>query len=344
MAVNGARAGRKTGPSIMDVARLAGVSGQTVSRVTNGADSVRPETRDRVLRAMDQLGYSPNHAARALRHGRFGSIGLLAHRFDRTGEAMMTDAVLRAAAVRDLSVTLVSVYAATADGWSPAARRMQHQTVDGLIIIRSEGASTLPLSLPAGMPVAVADSRVRGIYPTVVADEIGAVRAAVDHLLDLGHRTVHHISGPEDSEPARVRRSGWELRLAERGVPIPPVAVGDWTAESGYRAGTILAADPEVTAILCANDETALGVLHALRAAGRHVPNDVSVVGYDGIALSAHSDPPLTTIYQDFTTMGTELVRLVVDQIDSHAYSDAPNVIVPSHLVVRESTAPPKRI
>ncbi len=339
VAVNGERSARAKGPSILDVARLAGVSGQTVSRVSNQPEAVKPETRDRVRRAMDQLGYSPNHAARALRHGRFGSIGLLAHRFDRTGEALMTDAVLRAAARHDLSVTLVSIYDATADSWSPAARRMQHQTIDGLIIIRSEGASTAPLSLPAGMPVAVADARVGGIYPCVVADEIGAVRKAVDHLLDLGHRTVHHVSGPVDSEPARVRMHGWQARLSERGISAPEPVVGDWTAEGGYHAGAALASDPEVTAIFCANDETAIGVMHALREAGRSVPDDVSVVGYDDIILGAHTEPALTTIHQDFTTMGTELVRLVVEQIDG-SLGGAPHVIVPSDLVVRASTGP----
>lgn len=342
VALNGGRNGRKTGPSIMDVARLANVSGQTVSRVVNQPEVVKPATRERVERAMHQLGYSPNRAAQALRHGRYGTIGLLAHRFDRTGEAMMTDAVLRAAALEDLSVTLVSVYAAKADGWEPAARRMQHQTVDGLIIIRSEGASTAPLALPRGLPIVISDSRVRGTYPCVVSDEVGAVRAAVDHLIGLGHATVHHVTGPLDSEPARLRLEAWRRRLEELGRPVPEPVVGDWTAYAGHRVSAGIATDPSVTAVLCANDDTAFGVMQAIHEAGRSVPDDVSVVGFDGIALSSFASPPLTTVVQDFTRMGTELVRLLVEHIEDPDRVDAPHVIVPTQFVVRASTAPPR--
>ncbi|WP_084079526.1 LacI family DNA-binding transcriptional regulator [Demequina sp. NBRC 110057] len=339
---NDARGGHTRGPSIRDVARLAEVSAQTVSRVSTGSDAVRQETRDRVLRAMEQLGYSPNHAARALRDGRFGSIGLLAHRFDRTGESMITDAVLRAAQAEGYGVTLVTVQDAAHDGWTPAANRLRHQTVDGLIIIRSEGHSTEQLALPTGMPVAVSDSRVHGVYPCVVSDELNSSRMAVDHLLSLGHRTVHYVAGPEDSEPARLRRAGWRTGLVQAGAEVPEPHVGDWTADSGYTAGTALAADPEVTAIACANDETAFGVLAALHEAGRRVPEDVSVIGFDDVSLSRFTQPPLTTVKQHFTTIGTQLFRLVMDQIGTPRTAEIPDVTVPTELVLRASTAPPR--
>ncbi len=343
VAINEARTGRRNGPSIMDVARLAGVSGQTVSRVSNQPELVKPATRERVLHAMEKLGYSPNRAARALRDGVYGSIGLLAHRFDRTGEAMTTDAVLRAAETRDLSVTLVSVHEPESEGWAPAAKRLQHQTVDGLIILRSEGDSTEPLALPPRFPVVVSDSRENGQYPSVINDEPIGVRAAVDHLLDLGHRTVHHISGPTDSEPARVRATAWRNRLVAKGVPVVEPIVGDWTADAGYRIGQQIADDPEVTAVLCANDHTAFGLLHALHERGIDVPGDVSVIGFDGISLAAHATPPLTTVRQDFTTMGTELVHLLVDQMNGATTRKHPHVAVPTELVVRESTGPMRR-
>ncbi|WP_202965767.1 LacI family DNA-binding transcriptional regulator [Demequina lutea] len=341
MAYTARRSSQRSGPSIVDVARLAGVSGQTVSRVSNQPDAVKPATRDRVLIAMEQLGYSPNLAARALRHGRYGTIGLLAHRFDRTGEAATTDAVLRAAAENDLTVTILTVPSTDADGWTPAAKRLQHQATDGLIVIRNELESVKRLTFPAGFPVVVSDHRMEGVLPCVVADEIAATRAAVDYLMDLGHRTVHHVAGPQDSEPARRREIGWRARLRERGAIAYEPLPGDWTAESGFRAGRTLAANPEVTAVFCANDEMAFGVLHALHDMGRRVPGDVSVIGFDGIPLGVHSYPPLTTLKQDFRTIGAELVRLLVDQINNENADHAPHVIVPIELVVRKSTAPP---
>ncbi|WP_296665636.1 LacI family DNA-binding transcriptional regulator, partial [Demequina sp.] len=341
MAAKPAQRGRKTGPTIADVARLAGVSAQTVSRTSTGAEAVRPETRERVLTAMEQLGYSPNRAARALRNGRYGTIGLIARRFDRTGEARTTDALLRAAEAADYGVSLLTVPGAASGGWEPAARRLHHQSVDGLVIIRAEGAAD-EIPLPARMPVAVSDSRASGRYPSVVSDEYTGMRLAVDHLLKLGHRTVHHIAGPPGSEPARLRALAWRSRLEESGIVAPEPFPGDWTAESGYRAGAMIAADPRVTAVACANDETALGLRMALHEAGRRVPEDVSVVGFDDISLSRFSVPPLTTIRQDFEQTGKELVRLLLEQIEGVPQVDVPHVVLPTELVVRGTTAPPR--
>ncbi len=314
---------------------------QTVSRVSIQPDAVKPTTRDRVLEAMEQLGYSPNLAARALRHGHYGTIGLLAHRFDRTGEAATTDAVLRAAAEHDLTVNIMTVPTTDADEWTPAAKRLQHQATDGLIVIRNELDSPKKFAFPAGFPVAVSGLHMEGVLPCVDADEVGAARAAVDYLMDLGHRTVHHVAGPTDSEPARRREIAWRARLSERGAIAHGPLTGDWSAESGFRAGLRLAADQAVTAVFCANDEMAFGVMHALHDAGRRVPEDVSVIGFDGIPLGAHSLPPLTTLKQDFRTIGAELVRLLVDRINNPNGDHPPHVTVPIELVVRKSTAPP---
>ena len=341
MAAMTGRGRRKVGPSIEDVAKLAGVSAQTVSRVSTGADVVRPATRERVLRAMQQLGYTPNRAARALRNGTYGAIGLVAHRFGRTGEALTTEAVVRAAEAEDYSVTLLTVRDPIAEGWEPAAHRLPHQAIDGLIIIRAEGATAESLALPRGMPVAVADSRFSGHYPSVVADQVQGSRDATQHLLDLGHRTVHHLAGPEGSGPARVRAAAWQRCLEEAGIQPPPLRRGDWTASSGYQVGRELAADPAVTAIFSANDDMSFGLIRALHEAGRRVPDDVSVVGFDAIELSGFSSPPLTTVRQDFDQIGVELVRLVLGQVRHGADAVHDRVLVPTSLVVRSSTAPP---
>ncbi len=335
---------RRRGPSIEDVARLAGVSAQTVSRVSTGAARVSPQTRARVTVAMDQLGYSPNHAARALRNGAFGTIGLLAHRFERTGEALTTEGVIEAARAHGYAVTLVDVRHAGADDWETAAHLLTHQSIDGLVIIRAEEATPESLTLPAGLPVVVSDSRLVGHYPVaVVADQVQGTIAAVQHLLGLGHATVHHLAGPDDSEPANVRLASWHRCLEGSGIAPPPVLRGDWTAASGYRLGRSIAADPTVTAVYCANDEMAFGLMRALYEGGRRVPDDVSVVGFDDIALSEFSFPPLTTVRQDFHKIGNELVRLLFEQMRAEGRPVHQRVAVPTELVVRGTTAPPAR-
>lgn len=340
MATTTGRGRPKTGPSIEDVARLAGVSAQTVSRVSTGANPVRPATRERVLLAMGQLGYSPNHAARALRSGSFGTIGLVAHRFGRTGEALTTEAVLEAAEAEDYSVTLLTVRDPEVEGWEPAAHRLSHQAIDGLIIMRAERATPESLSLPAGMAVAVSDSRLVGHYPAVAADQVQGSTEAIRHLLELGHRNIHHVAGPVTSEPARVRAATWQRCLEGAGIRPPQLWRGDWSARSGYAMGQEIALDPAITAVYSANDEMAFGVMRALHEQGRRVPEDVSIVGFDGIALSEFSSPPLTTVRQDFHRMGYELVRLVLEQIRTTATIPRDRVLIPTELVVRGTTAP----
>jgi DNA-binding LacI/PurR family transcriptional regulator len=333
---------RSRGPSIEDVAGLAGVSAQTVSRVANEADNVRPATRERVLQAMDRLGYTPNRAARALRNGAFGSIGLIARTFARTGEALTTQSVVEAAEAEGYSVTLLAVQEPEANGWRHAVQRLSHQAVDGLIIIRAEETTPESFLLPTGMPVSVSDSRFIGYYPDVGADQVQGTRDAVEHLLGLGHRTVHHLAGPADSEPAMTRNATWHRTLESAGINPPAVWRGDWTAQSGYEAGRDIVADPSVTAVYVANDDMALGLLSAAHEAGRRVPEDLSIVGFDDIDLSRFAHPPLTTVRQDFGRAGRELVRLVLQQVTEPGtvrYDE--RVLLPTTLVIRGSTAPP---
>ncbi len=333
--------GRGGRASIGDVARLAGVSLQTVSRVSNGSTAVRAGTRTRVLEAMASLGYAPNHAARALRYGSFQAIGVVAHRLARTGETRTVEAVVEAARREGFTVSLVDVVTPSPDDVSDAVQRLENQAVDGLVVIRAETATPETLALPEHLPVVVADSRFVGRHAAVGADERGGARAAVDHLVGLGHRRVHHLAGPDGSVPARLRSDGWRAACAAAGVAAPEPIAGDWTAESGYVAGRVLAADPEVSAVFCANDEMAVGVVRALFEAGRRVPDDVSVVGFDDIPLAGYLWPPLTTVVHDFERVGAALVELLVRQIRERTDLSAERVVVPAPLVVRASTAPP---
>lgn len=331
----------RTGPSIADVAELAGVSSQTVSRVSTGADNVRPATRDRVLAAMEQLGYFPNHAARALRYGSFGTIGMIAHRLARTGESRTVEAVVEAARAEGYTVSLVDLQHPGSDDVTAAVARLSHQSIDGLVIIRAETATPVTLALPPRMPVVVSDSRFIGHHPAVGADQATGTHLAVQHLLDLGHRTVHHVAGPDDSAPAQMRIDAWAQHLVGAGRPVPEVLRGDWSARSGYEVGHRLADDPDATAVYCANDEMAAGLVRALNERGRRVPEDISVVGFDDIPLAEFLWPPLTTVQQDFHLMGIRLVELLLRQIRGETLTDS-RVVVPTRLVVRGSTGAPR--
>ena len=232
-----------------DVARLAGVSAQTVSRVAAGSEHVRPDTRERVLRAMNQLGYSPNRAAQALRRGSFKTIGVLTQQIQRTGEALTTAGVLEAATAADYAVNLVQVEHPASNDLREAVYRLSHQAIDGLVVVQAGRAGREQLVLPPSMPVAVSDSTLVDYYPSASADQVGGVRDAVGHLLGLGHRTVHHVCGPEDSQSSLIRRATWARCLQEAGREVPEPVPGDWEAAAGYEAGLRLSADPEATAV-----------------------------------------------------------------------------------------------
>jgi DNA-binding LacI/PurR family transcriptional regulator len=338
---SGKRTRSKSKPSMFDVAVRAGVSAQTVSRVSMGATNVRPATRDKVLAAMSELGYSPNSAARALRYGTFQTIGVITHKFSRTGESRTVEAIVEAARSAQYTVTLVDVESPVSTEVSDAVTRLSNQSIDGLVIIRAESVTPAMLSIPAGLPVVVSDSRFVGHHPAVGADQLEGSRRAVEHLLGLGHRTVHHVAGPDSSGPSQLRIDGWRAALDQAERPAPPIIRGDWTGRSGYEAGKRIARDTDATAVFCANDEMAIGVMHALHEAGRRIPADVSVAGFDDIALAADVWPPLTTVRQDFAQIGERLLELLLRQIRNGERLEDVHETVPVELVVRESTAPP---
>ncbi|SEJ62908.1 transcriptional regulator, LacI family [Demequina mangrovi] len=324
-----------------DVARLAGVSGQTVSRVANGSSHVSAGTRRRVLDAMDAVGYTPNTAARALRSGSFDTLGVIAHRLARTGESRIVEAVVQAARDAGHTVTLLDIDSTEHEDVSEAASRLSHQAIDGLIIIRAEIEDVGRLALPSGLPVVVADATFGGRLPMVGADHAQGAREAVRHLLDLGHRAVHHLAGPEDSIPARARLTAWRAVLLEHGIEPPAPVRGDWSAASGHAAASRLLGEPGATAVFCANDEMAAGLLLACAEAGLSVPRDLSVVGFDDIPLAGYLHPPLTTVRQPFDDVGRRLVSTVLSRI-AGASQPTGTELVPCELVERSSTAPPR--
>ncbi len=337
------RVSRRRETSMADVARAAGVSGQTVSRVANGRENVDPVTRDRVIAAMRQLGYRPNSAARALRSGRFRSIGVIMFSLSSYGNMRTLDAIASEAAGAGYSLALIPLESATQSDVSGAFDRLGEHTVDGVIIlIERHQLHEAEIALPTGLPVVVVDSSARYAYPVVDTDQAQGATLATEHLLDLGHQTVWHISGPRESYSAERRRDAWEVALRERGASAPEVLVGDWTAESGYELGVQLARRSEVTAVFVANDHMALGVMRALHEAGRAVPAGVSVVGFDDVPEAANFWPPLTTVRQRFDRVGKSAMQALIAEIEGESPSG--RALVPTELVVRSSTGGPPRV
>ncbi|MFE0798815.1 LacI family DNA-binding transcriptional regulator [Streptomyces sp. NPDC058812] len=326
-----------------DVAQLAGVSSQTVSRVSNGFPGVNEQTRRQVLTAMKELGYRPNSAARALKRGEFRTIGVITFTLATTGNVRTLEAIATSAAQEGYAVTLLPVAVPTQDEVRGAFSRLGELAVDAVIVIMEVHLlDAAQLSLPPHVKVVVADSDAGDRFTVVDTDQAGGTRDAVRHLLELGHRTVWHLAGPEESFAAQRRTDAWRTELESAGRKPPPLVRGDWSAESGYRAGLHLAEQQDCTAVFAANDQMALGLLRALHERGRRVPEDVSVVGFDDIPEAGSFLPPLTTVHQDFAEVGRRCVEGVLHQVRQNDPEHGTR-LVPTQLVVRKSTAPPPR-
>jgi DNA-binding LacI/PurR family transcriptional regulator len=326
-----------------DVARVAGVSAQTVSRVSNGMDNVDSSTRDRVVTAMQTLGYRPNSAARALKTGRFRSIGVITFTLSTFGNMRTLDAIATASAEAGYSITLSPVAIPTQGEVAVAFNRLSEQAVDGVVIIfEAHVLDRADITLPTGLPMVIVDSNAGGHYSVVDTDQTEGARLATQHLLDLGHENVWHISGPETSFSASRRTASWRATLEAAGVTPPQYLVGDWSAQSGYEHGLALAKRDEVTAIFASNDQMALGVMRAMHENGRSIPSTLSIVGFDDMQEADSFWPPLTTIHQDFSEVGRLCIEKLLTQIESPNQS-AGTTIVPTHLVLRASTASPQR-
>jgi DNA-binding LacI/PurR family transcriptional regulator len=326
-----------------DVARLAGVSHQTVSRVLNNHPSVRDETRQRVLRAIQQLDYRPNALARGLAGRRLRVIGVVSFDTILYGPAATLLAVERAARHAGYGITIVTLEELDPVSVADAVNRLAEQAVAGVVIIAPLLTAAAAVNrLPTGVPAVVVESDASGNLPTFSVDQVAGARLAVEHLLGLGHRTVWHVSGPRDWLEARDRVDGWRqvLEVAERRVP--PAIEGDWSPRSGYDAGRRLADRSDVTAVFCANDQQALGMLRALRECGVSVPEDVSVVGFDDIPEAEYLSPPLTTVRQDFDEVGRRCLAALLELLDADRTPvPASQPRVAPTLVIRASTAPP---
>jgi DNA-binding LacI/PurR family transcriptional regulator len=332
---------RLRAPVMSDVGRLAGVSHQTVSRVINGSPHVRPQTRARVMAAMQELGYRPNPVARALVTGRSKTLGVVS--FDTTlyGPASTLFGIERAAHEAGYFMIVASLETLSRASVLDAVDRLRRQGVDGILVIAPHAeASDALLDAPSDVPLVAAEAGPAHGAAVVAVDQVAGATSATRHLLELGHRTVWHIGGPADWIESARRCEGWRATLEQAGAEVPEPLVGDWSPRAGYELGRRLSGDPDVTAVFVANDQMALGLLRAMHEAGRAVPGELSVVGFDDIPEAAYFLPPLTTVRQDFIEMGRRSLRMLLRTIETGRRASAES-LVPPELVVRASTGPP---
>jgi DNA-binding LacI/PurR family transcriptional regulator len=334
---SGMRARRRL-PVMADVAKLAGVSHQTVSRVLNGSVHVRPETRERVEAAMRHLDYRPNSVARALVTGRSRLLGVVS--FDTTlyGPASTLVGIERAAHAEGYFTSNVSLESLNRASVLSAVERLRGQGVDGILVIApQEAAAEAVLHVPGDLPLVAVEAGPEEAVPVVAVDQFAGAASATRHLLELGHGTVWHVAGPPDWLEAQQRIDGWRSTLDRAGADVPPHLVGDWSARSGYEAGRRLMTVPNVTAVFVGNDQMTLGLLRSLHEAGRAVPRDISVVGFDDIPEAPYFTPPLTTVRQDFAAVGRRSVLRLLSEMESGVRSSVRETVAPE-LVVRAST------
>ncbi|GAA1981798.1 LacI family DNA-binding transcriptional regulator [Isoptericola halotolerans] len=327
---------------LSDVAERAGVSVSTVSRVLTGRTPVSQKLRDRVESAVAELGYRPNAAAQTLVSGRRSTVAVLARNTLRYGYAATLQGIEEAARAEGFVVTIGVIESEDPGAMKSAIDLVLSQPLAGAIVVEFDtlGIATLD-ALPASLPVvAAAGARRRaGSRPHAFLDDEAGGREATQYLLSLGHRTVHHVAIPATRERAG-RSWGWRSAMNDAGVPLPPMIQASYDPDSGYEAGRELAKDPSVTAVLCGNDELAIGVVRALAEAGRGVPGDVSVVGFDDQPFARMWMPALTTVAQDFPELGRRTFGLLSQWLGTGTKPRSSSA--KPRLVVRDSTAPPR--
>ena len=326
-------------PTLEEVAARAGVGRGTVSRVVNGSPQVSERTRIRVMRAVDELGYVPNMAARALVTKRTGAIALVISEPEERifGEPFFAGVVRGiTTVVGEASRQLVLALVQTREQVDRLDTYLTRQHVDGVLVLSAHDADTLPSRLQGrGLPVVLCGRPGRGGAMSYVdVDNTGGARDAVSHLVANGHRRVALIAGPQDMIAGRDRLDGYRLALTEAGRQVEDslVEVGDFSEASGAAAmRALLDRCPDIDAVFAASDPMALGALRALREAGRKVPDDVALVGFDDGPLAAVSDPPLTTVHQPMERLGREMATMLLAQISNGS------VVAPEHLVLDTS-------
>jgi DNA-binding LacI/PurR family transcriptional regulator len=337
---------RQQASSIWDVARAAGVSHQTVSRVINDKPDVKAETRALVLRTINDLGFTPNRTAQALAGGPVRAVTVLTAVTASYGYASVLRGIEEAARTAGFAVGISVLEPESARSAQEVMERLAHGRAAIVIAFEAAGARALE-ALPAEYPVVgVVERPDLGYLPEgrtqIWIDDREAASRATRHLLGLGHATVHYLAIPSSTHILSQRSRGWRDALTDEGRLVPPTREAGWTPRSGYLAARELVADRSVTAILAGNDDVALGVLRAAREAGRDVPGDLSVIGFDDAPQSAYLAPALTSVRLDFEGLGRAAFDLLGNLLDPRS-TRVPRTWDEPELILRESSGPAPR-
>lgn len=331
--------------SMMDVAARAGVSQKTVSRVVNGEPHVRPEVRERVRHAIDELEFRPNAAARTLVTRRTRRIGVVALGTSFHGPTSALAALESVARAGSYSLSVHRTDSTSREEIQTALDTLLGEGVEGIVLSEPMHLEGPPLRIRADVAVLTLGARGLTSRPdelVVGTDEEDGGRIATEHLVALGHETVHHLAGPQGWISSRLRREGWESVLRQQGARVPEPVAGDWSPRSGYEAmRRLLGNDDRPTAVFVANDQMAIGAIAAIQAAGLCVPEDVSIVGFDDIDVAEFLPTPLTTLRQQFTLAAHDGMEQLIRAIDG-AVPAHPTHLVPITFVDRSTTAPPR--
>jgi DNA-binding LacI/PurR family transcriptional regulator len=340
-ALNATASGGSRGVVMTDVARAAGVSQKTVSRVVNGAPYVRADVRERVNRAIEQLGYRPNAAAQALRRERSHTIGVLALGTRFFGPSRRVFTLEHEARQLGYTLALASVPDLSAQSVAEGIGTLLNRGVEGLVVEVPTYLIDIDPAQLAGLPV-VTSRWIHDVPRQAVVDidQEGACRELTRYLLGLGHDTVWHLAGPRDWDAAQKRVSGWRSALRDARVRVPRPLYGDWTAASGYEQGRKLAARDDVTAIFAANDQMAMGILRAFHEVGREIPEAVSVVGFDDVPEAEFQMVPLTTVAVNAEKTAQRILAELLRMIEGAEPPAEPVTLPATELVIRRSSGP----
>ena len=335
---------RQTRVTIREIARMCGVSMQTVSRVINNRPDVSPATRRAVEAAIAEVGFQPSAVARSLVQRRSQTLGVIATGLNLFGVSQTLNGITEESQRADYALLLKELVAEDVEEVTPAIDFLVAHRVEGLIIFNpptvETSVSALQAEVPAARPpIVVLKSEPSSVFSTISVDNFGGARMATEHLLALGRSRIGHIAGPASWREARDRTHGWRTALADAGLEPGPIVEGDWSSASGESASReLLDRAPDLDAIFVANDQMALGLLHAAHDRRIAIPDQIAVVGFDGLDEAAQFTPSLTTIRQPLRELGKLAVRELLATIDSEAgHVDVRNLTLATELIVRDS-------
>ncbi|MEN9965509.1 MAG: hypothetical protein RJA60_506 [Actinomycetota bacterium] len=330
-------------PNIYDVAKLAGVSHQTVSRVINKAEYIKDDTRTKVQSAMEELGYVPNAAARALVTSKSKIVGILVSDIVYHGPAGMMHAMEKEARRGGFFAISASVDPLDGKSIAQGIEHLRRLGIEGLVVITPQSDSVQAVErLVTDIPVVFIDSPNNSKELSAELDNFSGAQRATEHLISLGHKQIVHVAGPTGWFDSAPRVAGYEAAM-ESAQLQPKVIPGDWTVPTGYEIGRNLDIEADkVTAIFAANDHLALGLMRALRQRGYSIPERVSIIGFDDVPEAAYYEPPLTTMRPDFAELGRVAMEMMLGHINREETLRA-DTLVPE-LIIRESTASPANL